>query len=335
MKKIAVLIPCYNEEQTIAGVVSDFRSRLTNADIYVYDNNSADKTADEARRAGAIVRFEKKQGKGNVIRAMFREIDADIYLMVDGDGTYPADMVQELIKPVMADEADMVIGSRLHTVSESKFKPLNRLGNKLFLFVMNSIFRVNITDLLSGYRAMNRNVVKSLPIISGGFEIETELTVKSLERRLRVIEVPINLSPRPEGSFSKIKLFKDGAIILNTILALFRDYKPFLAFGAAGLFLILCSLIPGAWVLIEFLDTGYIHRIPAAILSVGLALSGLLVAFVGLILHTISRRFQEVDCQLQNLFTHIEQSGVLEKTTRIRGSNKSNQVGNSPLKKTF
>lgn len=313
MKKIAVLIPCYNEEKTIAGVVSDFRSRLPNADIYVYDNNSTDKTADEARRAGAIVRFEKKQGKGNVIRSMFREIDADFYLMVDGDGTYPADMVHELISPVMEDEADMVIGSRLHAVSESKFKTINRLGNRLFLFVLNSVFRVSITDLLSGYRAMNRHVVKSLPIISSGFEIETELTVKSLERRLRVIEVPINLSPRPEGSFSKIKLLRDGIIILNTIIALFRDYKPFLAFGSIGLFLFICSLIPGAWVLREFLDTGYIHRIPAAILSVGLALSGLLVAFVGLILHTISRRFQEVDCQLQNLFTHIEQSGALRK----------------------
>ncbi len=148
MKKIAVLIPCYNEEKTIAAVVSDFRRLLPNADVYVYDNNSTDKTADEARQAGAIVRFERKQGKGNVIRTMFREIDADYYLMVDGDGTYPADMVLELIKPVMTNEADMVIGSRLHTVSESKFKTINRLGNILFLFVLNSVFRVNITDLL-------------------------------------------------------------------------------------------------------------------------------------------------------------------------------------------
>jgi glycosyltransferase involved in cell wall biosynthesis len=313
MKKTAVLIPCYNEEQTIAGVVRDFKSRLPEAEIYVYDNNSTDKTADEARRAGAIVRYEKKQGKGNVIRTMFREVDADLYLMVDGDGTYPADMAHELMKPVIEGIADMAIGSRLHDVSESKFRPINRLGNKIFLFVLNSVFNVNVTDLLSGYRAMNRHVVKSLPIISSGFEIETELTVKSLERRLRIIEVPINLSQRPEGSFSKIRLFKDGIIIFNTIIALFRDYKPFLAFGAVGLLLFLCSLIPGVWVLREFLYTGYIHRIPSAILAVGLALSGLLVAFVGLILHTISRRFQEVDCQLQNLFTQIEQAGTLRK----------------------
>jgi len=308
MKKIAILIPCYNEEQAIAGVVADFKSQLPNAEVYVYDNNSTDKTVHEAEKAGAIVRFERKQGKGNVVRTMFREIDADCYLLVDGDGTYPADMVNDLIKPVIEDKADMVIGSRLHTMSESKFKPLNRLGNRFFLFVLNVIFRVKITDMLSGFRSMNRHVVKSLPIISKGFEIETELTVKSLERRLRLMEVPVNLSSRPEGSFSKIKLFRDGIIIFNTIISLFRDYKPFLAFGAAGFILLLSSLIPGIWVLSEFLDSGYIHRIPSAILAVGLALSGLLMAFVGLILHTISRRFQEVDCQLQNLFAHIEQS---------------------------
>lgn len=306
MNKIAILIPCCNEEKTIGNVVHDFRSELPNADVYVFDNNSTDNTVEEARKAGAIVRYEKRQGKGNVIRSMFRDVDADVYVMVDGDGTYPADRVHELIKPIVAGEADMVIGSRLEAGSKSRFKPLNRLGNKLFLFLLNSIFRVRITDLLSGYRAFSRRAVKGLPLLSRGFEIETELTVKCLERDYRIIEVPINLSPRPEGSKSKIRVFRDGFLIFNTIFALFRDYKPMRAFGLAGLLLIASGFVPGIAVIREFITTGYILRIPSAILAVGLVLSGLLVAFVGLILHTISRRFQELDCQLQNLNEKIQ-----------------------------
>ena len=301
MSKIAILIPCFNEEKTIGSVVRDFRSQLPEADIYVYDNNSTDDTAGEARQAGAIVRHERRQGKGNVIRSMFREVDADIYVMVDGDGTYPADRVYELIKPVLSGDADMVIGSRLHAMSESRFKVLNLIGNKLYLFILNFIFKVNITDLLSGYRAFSSRLVKSLPILSRGFEIETELTVKCLQRNYRILEVPVNLSERPEGSKSKIKVFRDGLLILNTIFALFRDYKPLTAFGMSGLALIICGLVPGIIVITEFIATGIVRRLPMAVLSVGIVLSGLLVMFTGLILHTVSRRFQELDSQMQNI----------------------------------
>ena len=301
MKRIAVLIPCYNEEKTVAGVVRDFRARLPDADLYVYDNNSTDRTAEEAERAGAIVRRETRQGKGNVIRAMFRQSEADVYVMVDGDGTYPADRVSELIGPVLRDEADMVNGSRLHPLSQSSFRSMNRLGNRVFLFLLNTIFKVRLTDLLSGYRVFTRELVKSLPILSRGFDVETELTLKAIERNYRIVEVPVDLSPRPEGSRSKIRILRDGVLIFNTIFALLRDYKPLTAFGLLGLFLVFLGLVPGIVVIREFVLTGTIARIPSAILAVGLVVSGVLVGFTGLVLHAVARRFQELDCQLQSL----------------------------------
>ena len=302
MNKIAILIPCFNEEKTIAGVVKDFKSQLPDADIYVYDNNSSDNTVKEAMAAGAIVRRESRQGKGNVIRSMFRQIDADFYVMVDGDGTYPADRVHEIIKPVISGDADMVCGSRLHTQSASNFKRLNLAGNRLFNFLLNSLFKVRITDILSGYRAFTREVVKSLPVLSRGFEIETELTLKAIERNYRIVEIPVNLSERPEGSASKIHIVRDGILIFNTIFALLRDYKPFTAFGAAGLFFILLGLVPGIVMIHEFLATGTLLHIPSVILSVGLVLSGTLLVFTGLTLHTIARRFQELDRRLQGMY---------------------------------
>ena len=305
--KIAVLIPCFNEEKTIAGVVRDFRTQLPDADIYVFDNNSTDNTVAVAKEAGAEVRYEKRQGKGNVVRSMFKKVDADIFVMVDGDGTYPADKINALIKPVVEDDADMVVGSRLHSESESRFKLLNRLGNKAFLFVLNNIFKVNITDLLSGYRVFNRRVVKNLPVLSHGFEIETELTVKCIERGYRIIEVPVNLSTRPEGSESKIRILGDGILIFNTMFALFRDYKPLTVFGALGLLFTLLGFIPGTIVIREFILTGYISRVPSAILAVGLVLSGLIVIFFGLVLHSISRRFQEFDYQFQTINETVQQ----------------------------
>jgi len=228
--------------------------------------------------------------------------------MVDGDGTYPVDQVRNLIDPIISDTADMVCGSRLHPKAESDFKWLNWLGNKAFLYLLNFIFRVRITDILSGYRAFNRNIVKSLPLLSSGFEIETELTIKAIERRYRIVEIPVDLSPRPEGSESKIRVFMDGFLILKTILALLRDYKPLLAFGAIGLFLVLLGLIPGTVVIHEFFTTGLVLHLPSAVLAVGLVLSGILVSFAGLILHTMSRRFQELDWQMQNLSElHLKQ----------------------------
>jgi glycosyltransferase involved in cell wall biosynthesis len=299
--KTAVLVPCYNEEKTIGVVVRELRTKLPDADIYVFDNNSTDDTAKEALQAGAIVRYERRQGKGNVVRSMFRQVEADVYVMMDGDGTYPADRVYELINPIVRGDADMVIGSRLHPLSESIFKTINRTGNRLFLFLIKSVFGIHITDLLSGYRSFSRSVVKGLPILSRGFEVETELTVKCLERGYRILEIPVSLSERPEGSKSKINILKDGLLIFKTIFALLRDYKPLTAFGIFGLFLVACGLIPGIIVIREFLLTGYVLHIPSAILAVGLVLSGIIVGFAGLVLHTIARRFQEIDYQLQNL----------------------------------
>jgi glycosyltransferase involved in cell wall biosynthesis len=267
----------------------------------VLDNNATDRTAEAARHAGAIVLPVRQQGKGAVVRFMFQHVDADIYVMVDGDGTYPAASIHSLIAPIANDEADMVVGSRLHNQSQSRFRFRNRLGNKLFLSALNTIFRVRLTDILSGYRTFNRKLVKSLPLFGGGFEIETELTIKALERGYRIIEVPVNLGERPSGSRSKIRVVRDGTVILHTILALFRDYKPLTFFGMLGLFLIAVGSIPGIIVVLEFIQTGFIRHLPSAVLAVGLELSGMLLLMAGLILHTIARRFQELDYHLQVL----------------------------------
>jgi len=299
--RTAVLIPCYNEELTIADVVGRFRAELPDAEIYVFDNNSTDRTAAEAERAGAIVLPVGQQGKGYVVRFMFQHVEADIYVMVDGDGTYPAASVHSLIAPIINNQADMAVGSRLHGQSQSQFKFLNRFGNKLFLSALNSIFKVRLTDILSGYRAFNRKLVKSLPLFGGGFEIETELTIKALERGYRIVEVPIDLSERPTGSSSKIRLVRDGMRIIHTILALFRDYKPLTFFGAMGLMVIAAGFVPGLIVVFEFIETRFISHVPSAILAVGLVISGMLLVMVGLILHTITRRFQELNYHLQAL----------------------------------
>ena len=241
---VAILIPCLNEELTIGDVVRSFKRELPSATIYVFNNRSTDRTADRAREAGAIVVHEPRRGKGFVIHSMFRHVDAAVYVMVDGDGTYPARDVHSLIAPIRSGEADMVVGSRLHEMSDSKFKPLNRWGNRLFLYVVNLVFGVRITDMLSGYRAFSRSIVKRLPLIRGGFETETEITIKALDRGFRVAEVPVNLEQRPEGSFSKIRIASDGLRVISTILAMFRDYKPLTFFGGMGLLLIVLGLLP-------------------------------------------------------------------------------------------
>ena len=232
---------------------------------------------------------------------MFRQVEADVYIMVDGDGTYPAAAVSGLLAPIINREADMVVGSRLHADSRSEFKQLNALGNRLVLGLLNAIFRVKLTDILSGYRSFNRRFVKSLPLFGGGFEIETELTIKAIERGFRIVEIPINLTHRPSGSHSKIKFFRDGAIILNTLLALFRDYKPLTFFGSAGLLFLAFALVPGLMVVAHFVQTGLAGRLSLAVLAVVLAGCGLLSLTVGLILHSIARRAQEFEYQLQVL----------------------------------
>ena len=300
-KRIAVLIPCHNEELTISEVTADFRNELPDADIYVFDNNSTDRTVERALAAGATIVSEPRQGKGFVVQSMFRRIEADVYVMVDGDGTYPAAEVRRLIDPILKDEADMVVGSRLHSGTASQFKSINRWANRLVLSILNSMFRVRLTDILSGYRAFNRRFVKSIPVFGGGFEIETELTIKAIARGFRIVEIPTTLSARPQGSHSKIKLFRDGFLILNTILALFRDYKPLTFFGTAGLILIATALIPAIAIVMEFAQRGVIARPVLAVLAVGIFLSGLLSFAVGLVLHSIARRSQELDYQIQVL----------------------------------
>lgn len=309
--RIAILIPCYNEESTVGDVVKQFRAQLPAASIYVFDNNSSDLTGARAKEAGATVLFERRQGKGYVTQAMFRQVEAEAYVIVDGDGTYPPGAVHRLLAPVLAGEADMVVGSRLHAESMSEFKQLNALGNRLVLQVLNSIFRVKLTDILSGYRAFNRKFVKGLPLFGGGFEIETELTIKAIERGFRIVEIPIDLIHRPAESHSKIRFFRDGAIILNTILALFRDYKPLTFFGAFGLLLFALALAPGIIVVVGFVRTGLVARLPLAALAVALILCGLLSITVGLILHSIARRAQEFEYQLQVLAEELRSDATV------------------------
>jgi glycosyltransferase involved in cell wall biosynthesis len=299
--RIAILIPCYNEELTIVGVIDAFRLELPEARIYVFDNNSTDRTAEFSRGKGAVVLRERRQGKGFVVQSMFREINADIYVMVDGDGTYPATSVHGLLEPVLANDADMVVGSRLNPASKSEFRWINRLGNHLFLFLTRTIFDARINDMLSGYRVFNRDIVKQLPLLSRGFEIETELAIKALERGYRVIELPVNLSSRPEGSYSKIRHVHDGLLIMRMIFSLARDYKPLTVFGSIGALLIVAGLIPGSIVILEFIRTRFITHVPSAVLAVGLVLSGLITGMAGLVLHTVVRRFQELDLQVRFL----------------------------------
>src|SRR5215210_318973 len=313
---VAVLVPCYNEEPTVARVVARFQAELPHARVYVFDNNSTDHTADEARRAGAEVFTERRQGKGYVVQSMFRQVDADFYVMVDGDETYPPECVHALLAPVVAGEADMTIGSRLHAASRSQFRRRNRLANRLVRSALNFIFRVRLTDILSGYRAFNREFVKGLPLFGGGFEIETELTIKAVERGYRLREVPVDLTHRPEGSHSKIQFLRDGFLILHTTLALFRDYKPLTFFGGVGLLLLLFASVAGAAALLGF--GGVVPSTFVIVAAAGLFLCGLLSLTAGLILHSIARRSQEFEYHLRVLADELR-SGRAHATEERNG----------------
>lgn len=302
---VAVVIPCFNEALTIASVVRQFHAQLPDASIYVFDNNSSDGTSQEAYKAGALVFHEPRQGKGFVVQSMFRKVDADIYVIVDGDGTYPADVVQEMVEPVRRGDADMVIGSRLHRTAQSHFRILNRFGNRLFKFFLNRIFGVSLTDLLSGYRVFSKRLVRGLPLFGGGFETEVEMTIKALERGFAIREVPVNLGRRPAGSHSKIRIVQDGFLIMRTMLTLFRDYRPLTFFGGWGLVFVALGMIPGALVVQSYLKTGLVLRLPFAVLAVALVLIGVLLAVVGVILHTISRRFFELDYQVRSFVDEL------------------------------
>ena len=290
---IAVLIPCLDEEAAIAGVVRDFRAVLPSARIYVYDNASTDGTVEAARRAGAIVRSESARGKGNVVRRMFGDVDADIYVLVDGDGTYPANCAPKMIAALVDGRMDMVGGAR---VSEQKaaYRPGHRLGNVFINLLVGIMFGRRYSDILSGYRILSRRFVKSFPAYSRGFEIETEISVHAREMRLPCAELEIPYFGRPEGSTSKLRTIRDGAAIVGTIFALLRDERPLELFSIMFVLFELAAIILAWPILTEFLDTGLVPRFPTAVLCTGLALLGFLCLASGLILHAVTRGRQEI-----------------------------------------
>lgn len=294
MAKVAIMIPCYNEEVTIAKVVSDFQNAIPEADIHVFDNRSKDRTAEIARAAGAKVHYVPLQGKGQVVRAMFRDVDADVFVMVDGDDTYPADRVRALIEPVLQGQADMVVGTRLSQHEDQSFRPLHVFGNNLVLNSINFLFRADLHDVLSGYRAFSRRFVKTMPVLSRGFEIETEMTIHALEHAYAVTEITVPYGVRPDGSESKLHTFRDGYRVLKTILWIFKDCRPFIFFGLLGLFLLLLGVGIGAAVVQEFSHYGHVLGAARAMLSVGLLGSGLLMVSTGLVLDTVNRRQREL-----------------------------------------
>ena len=312
MTSIAVLIPALNEQQTIAQVVRELRAESPSARIVVFDNASTDETAARARSAGAEVRFEPRRGKGNVVQSMFRTIDADVYLMVDGDATYPAERMHDLLAPILDGSADMVIGTRLNEGHGSDFRLLNLLGNVFYVSLLRGLFGVRLTDLLSGYRAFSRRLVKSLPLVGGGFETEAEMTIKAVHRGFRVVEVPVTLVARPEGSKSKIRIAQDGLLILNAMIALFRDYKPLTFFG-----LIALVLASGAGVAL------FLH---AGIIAATLALLATASAGAGAVLHTMTRHFQELETQIQRLIDEPRRS-----ETRAHRDDVARTIAMAPL----
>lgn len=288
--KIAVLIPCYNEAITIGKVVDDFKRVLPEADIYVYDNNSKDNTATIARDHGAIVRFEGRQGKGNVVRSMFRDIDADYYIMVDGDDTYPAEAAPSLLKPLIEDRADMTVGDRLSNGSygEENDRAFHGFGNDLVRWLIKKIYGYAFDDVMTGYRAFNKLFVKTMPVLSEGFQIETEISIHAVDKRWRIMDVPIDYRDRPEGSYSKLSTFGDGAKVLKAIAALFKDYRPLAFFGWLALLFVVLAIIAAVPVLTEYFQTGLVPRIPTMLASIALAGCAALSFATGLVLDTVA-----------------------------------------------
>ena len=294
-EKIAVLIPCYNEELTIEKVIKDFRKELPNADIYVYNNNSKDKTEQIAKQNGAIVVNEYKQGKGNVVRAQFRDIDADIYVMVDGDDTYPAEFIHNLIEPVRTGQADMCIGDRISngTYKKENKRHFHEFGNNLVKKAINLLFQTNLKDIMTGYRVFNKRFVKNMPVLSTNFEIETEMSLYALDKKYIIKEIPIIYRDRPQGSFSKLNTINDGIKVIRTIIRMFKDYKPFRFFGIISLILLIMGLLVGIPVLIEFFKTSYVSKVPSAICATGFMALSAISLQCGIILDTVTRQHRE------------------------------------------
>jgi glycosyltransferase involved in cell wall biosynthesis len=301
--RIAVLIPCYNEACTIGKVVSDFKALDASLPIFVYDNNSTDDTAQIAADAGAIVVPEYRQGKGHVLRSMFRDIDADCYVMVDGDDTYPADEALALCELVRDGRADMVVGDRLSsTYFSENSRPLHGIGNRLVRWLVNRIFGSELRDIMSGSRAFSRRFVKSFPVATAGFEIETEMTIHALDKAFLIREVPIGYRDRPEGSCSKLSTFGDGTKVLRTIAALFKDYRPLAFFGIASALLMTAALVMFIVPLDEYLATGYVRKVPTLIVSIGLGMGSLLSLVCAVVLDSLrkqSKQFYELVLTMQ------------------------------------
>ncbi len=295
MNKIAVLIPCYNEALTIEKVIKDFKKELPEAEIYVYNNNSKDETKEIAIKNGAFVVDEYKQGKGNVVRSQFRDIEADIYVMVDGDDTYPADFVHKLIEPIQNGEADMTIGDRLSngTYQKENKRHFHEFGNNLVRKAINLLFDSKLKDIMTGYRAFNRRFVKNMPVLSPNFEIETEMSLYALDKRYIIKEVPIIYRDRPEGSSSKLNTISDGIKVVKTIARMFKDYRPFRFFGIISFIFLVLGLIIGIPVIYEFIKTSYITKIPSAILATGFVSLSAISLQCAIILDTITRQHRE------------------------------------------
>ena len=291
MDKIAVLIPCYNEEQTITKVIGDVKEALPEAVIYVYNNNSTDRTAELAREAGAIVRDEYKQGKGNVIRRMFREIDAECYLMIDGDDTYPLDCAREMVDKILCHNADMVVGDRLSSTyfTENK-RPFHNFGNSLMRAGINSLFRSDIKDIMTGYRAFSYEFVKTFPVFSKGFEIETEMTIHAVNYNMQVDNVVVEYRDRPEGSVSKLNTYSDGMRVIRKMLQLYKNYKPLRFFGALCFVLVLIAAIMLIPILTVYLETGLVPRFPTLIVCGFMVLAGIQSFFSGMILEVMAAK---------------------------------------------
>ncbi len=308
-KKIAVLIPCYNEELTVEKTVSDFKRVLPNADIYVYNNNSKDRTKELALKAGAIVRDEYRQGKGAVVRSMFRDIDADVYIMVDGDDTYPAEEVEGLITPVLEGKADMVIGDRLSSTyyTENK-RPFHNFGNSLVKGLINFLFKSDLNDIMTGYRSFSKKFIKCMPVMSDGFQIETEMTIFALTNNMQVVNVPITYRDRPEGSESKLNTFSDGFKVLLTLFNLFKDNRPFLFFGSISIVIFIIGLLIGIPVINEFIKTAYITKVPSAVLAAALMLNAFLMFSVGIILDAIKNEKRYLfECHMNDVMSKYKE----------------------------
>lgn len=288
-RDVAVLVPCFNEERTVAQVVTDFKTNLPGATVYVFDNCSTDKTSALAAAAGAKVVYSPRPGKGNVIRHMFNTVEAGVYLMVDGDCTYPASEARNLIELFRKRSADMVVGTRMAIYSQNSFRRFHVLGNRMVARLISLLFGVTVTDVLSGYRVFSSEFVKTVPLVSQGFEIETEMTLQAAAKGFLILESPVSYGERPEGSVSKLNTFSDGFVVLKALVLIFKDYRPMFFFGSLSLLFSLLALLAGFFPIRDFLQFHFVYKVPLAILAAALAIVAVLTFFVGVILETVRK----------------------------------------------